>query len=244
MKMVYLLHGFNVGDRGKKTTDKFGEVLQKRGFLRINSKRDILNSEGLFYQDLDYGWTGLAGVRVCDRKLGGWLAEMAIPGSIVIAHSNGCAIASYASEAGAPFSGMVMIQPALNKDWVPPNQVKWMDVYYNRKDFWTWVSAILPGHRWGAMGYYGPKYTDSRVRSFNTWLEYHTGGHSTLFKDLHFEYWGQRVVDRALSYSEKHDTYWDRRQKPLNDNYVYYMDGKRVSRFKPDIDKRKEFTLE
>lgn len=197
MTIIYLLHGFNVGDRGKDTTDMFIPFLKEKGYRHVKSRREMRSEYYDYVMDLDYGWTGLAGVRLCDKKLGIFMAEAIVPGSIVIAHSNGCAIASFAADAGAAIRGMVMVNPALNKKWTPPQHIRWMDVYYNGLDFWTYVAAVLPGHRWGAMGNQGPSYEDKRVRSYNTNKISGDDGHNAVFN--RFGYWGNHIYDRISS---------------------------------------------
>ena len=178
-KTFYILHGFNVADRGKSTTDRFIQPLRDRGHVAI---------------DLDYGWTGLAGVRLFDRKAGGLIAKMAKPGSILIGHSNGCAIASFAVDMGAAVDGLIFINPALNQHWKPNVQVKWMHVYYNARDYATFIAAALPGHRWGAMGHLGPGYEDPRVKAIDTG-QLGSYGHSAIFKN--FQFYGDAIIDMA-----------------------------------------------
>ena len=179
--IFYTLHGFGEYGEGRNSTDKFIKPLRKMGHL---------------VYELDYGLTGLAGVRLCDRKLAGFLAKMARPGSVVIAFSNGCAIASFAAEMTMWFNGLVFINPALNRNWCPPKNVDWMDVYYNPKDYATLVSAALPGHRWGAMGRYGPACKDPRITAYDTEALHGTTGHSGVFKE--FDYWGPEIIKNTL----------------------------------------------
>ena len=185
-KIFYLVPGFNVWDQGKKTVAKFKEPIEARGHAA---------------KVLPYGWTGLAGVRLCDQKLAMVLAALSEPGTIFLGHSNGCAIGSFAADNGAPFEGMIFINPALDRTWRPPEQVKWLHVYYNKHDWATFVAAGLVAHRWGAMGHLGPDYDDARVKVYDTGEMWDTFGHSGVFHD--FNFWGHLILTQAEKEIEK-----------------------------------------
>lgn len=198
MRMVYLLHGFNVADLGRNTTDKFFGSFIGHGYRRTERYEQIDNPNDKYIMDLDYGWTGFMGVRLCDKKIGELLAKVLLPGSVIIAHSNGCAIASFAIDAGASVDGLVFINPALNKEWEPSMRVQWMDVYYNKMDVWPYISAVLPGHRWGAMGSIGPQSNDPRIKGIDTWEGRGHGGHKPVFTN--FALWGAQITKRVVAY--------------------------------------------
>ena len=173
---VYLIHGFNLTDWGAETTDKLRTYFEASGY-------DVC--------ELDYGFLFLLGVRFRNKKIAAKFADQAEPGSVLVGHSNGCALISLMAEKGLPISRAVMIQPALNKNWKPPNNVKGMAVYYNRRDRATWLAKFLVLHRWGAMGTYGPDYDDPRLSCIDVGrLGYF--GHSVEFE--HIEFWGPRIV--------------------------------------------------
>ena len=101
MRKIYLIHGFNVDDGGKATIQKLEPLFKMNGF---------------FVHTIDYNWMGLIGVRFCNKKIAHAIASMADDDSIIIGHSNGCALIHYAAQYGAPFKKVVYINPALNKN--------------------------------------------------------------------------------------------------------------------------------
>lgn len=178
---AFLLHGFNVTDGGAATTDQFAPLLRDVGYEPVQ---------------LDYGWTGLVGVRLCNGKLARWLARLSRPGDVVLAHSNGCAVAAKAVDYGAELSGLVFLNPALDRDWAPGPAVQWWHVYYNARDPWTAAARWLPWHPWGAMGHDGPSSEDTRLMAVDTG-ERGAWGHSPVLED--FASWGPEVVGRIAS---------------------------------------------
>lgn len=141
--MIYLVHGFNVSDGGKRTIDTMIPHLTKCGHQ---------------VKEFDYGWVGLLGVRFGNKKKAKKLADKLKPNDIVIGHSNGCAIIALAMQMGMVVSEAVLIHPALNKNWLPPeNSAPKITVFYSAKDSATWISKILVNHIWGEMGTVGPK---------------------------------------------------------------------------------------
>ena len=149
---TYLLHGFNVRDSGKSTTDQLIQPLQDNGHLTI---------------DLDYGFWLLARVRLCNAPLAAVIARMAMPNCALIGHSNGCTIAWLAAQAGAPAERLILINPALDSNAAFPSLIGRIDVYYSPSDRPTWLAQWLPGNPWGAMGHTGYLGKDPRVTSHN-----------------------------------------------------------------------------
>ncbi len=151
MRTCYLIHGFNVGDAGKGTTDLL---------------RPELEGMGLKVMEVDYGWFGLLRVRLCNEAVARTLASLAEPDSVAVGHSNGCAIAHRAAQYGAPFGRMFYINPALDRDAELAEQVDRLTVFYSESDSAVKASRWRPWSRWGdmgAVGYQGP--ADSRIVS-------------------------------------------------------------------------------
>jgi hypothetical protein len=180
---AHLLHGFNVRDGGENTIDKLKPYLERAGFTPF---------------DHDYGWLGLLGVRLHNGRIAQDVASKVKPGDIGIGHSNGCAILAEAARLGAPFAGLVFINPALDEDCVVAPHVKFVHVYHNEGDYAVWTARLLRfNHPWGAMGRDGFKGTDPRYLNIDCSPD--VRGHSALFSKL--DKWGPviiREVTRAL----------------------------------------------
>ena len=152
-ELVYLIHGFNIKDGGKRTTD---------------SIRPYLESEGITVREIDYGYFRRIKVRLCNDSLAMAISQLVKPGSTCIAHSNGGTIAWKACEYGAPFKNVILVNPALDKDKVIAKQVEKVQVWYSPNDKWTKLARFIPFSDWGEQGRTG--YTgvlDSRYDQFN-----------------------------------------------------------------------------
>ncbi len=151
MKAI-LVHGFNVTDGGKHTTDRL---------------RPWFESSGYDVEECDYGWIGLLGVRFLNKRFARKCKKMTTPGSIGIGHSNGCAILQAASLMGAPFEQIVLINPALDSDAKFGKQGKFIHVWYSPSDIPVRMARLLPFHTWGDMGAVGYTGDDPRFFSYN-----------------------------------------------------------------------------
>lgn len=180
---VRIVHGFNVRDNGKGTTDKL--VPYFRG-------------AGQETKEYDYGWRWLLGVRFCNPETAALIAKETQPGDIGVGHSNGGLILKQAADLGAPFKGLVLIHPALENDCAFAPQLEWIHVYHGEPDQavraaqlldilpWNWFAK----HPWGDMGAVGYSGTDARVTNYDDKMS-----HSGNFKDI--ETWGPLIVGRA-----------------------------------------------
>jgi len=130
----YSFHGFNISDGGANTIGRLHPYLP--------------------LTDINYGWTWRLRVRLCNDCISSAIVNVVDNGSIAIAHSNGCLIASKAAKLGAPFSKLILINPALDTDYEFPSGIP-VDVYYSPKDRATLLARFIPFSRWGAMGRYG-----------------------------------------------------------------------------------------
>lgn len=189
MAVFYLVHGFNVKDGGAGTTDRFIPLMEERGHQ---------------YYEIDYGWMGLAGVRMCNKRIAKAASRLVQPGSIGIGHSNGCAILMRMAEYGAPFDGLILINPALDKDRELPEHINWANVYHNRGDKPVKGAKFLPGHPWGEMGNTGYQGDDERYVNFDTGPD-GVLGHSAIFR-FHWNSYGDKILDDATeSYNKEMD---------------------------------------
>lgn len=184
---VILLHGFNVRDEGIATVGRLAPYFEAAGF-RVKRPR--------------YGWTFLLfGVRYMNPRAARMIADMAEPGDVVVGHSNGCAIAVGAAEQGAPFSQLVLINPALDSDHKFPSQLERIHVWHSPSDAPVRWAKWLPWHTWGdmgAVGYRGP--FDPRVTCYNkqNGFPVSSSGHSDIFASGKLEYFAPLIV-RAVS---------------------------------------------
>ncbi len=167
---IVLVHGFNVKDRGKTTTDRL--------IPYISNKYEVLQA--------DYGWLGLFGVRVFNANIASLIAGMTPKKSIGIGHSNGCAILTEAVELGAKIDKLILINPALDYDFEFPPTIKRVDVFYNPTDITVISAKFFPFHRWGDMGRRG-WVQDKRITRLPTVYNHNTEslfgakGHSGVF---------------------------------------------------------------
>ena len=179
--MNYLVHGFNVKDKGE------GSVGCLRPFLPT-------------WEMFVYGWKGLFGVMFTNKKNATKLKAKLDNNfsnanySNVWAHSNGCAITVNAAKQGAIIYNAILINPALPVNTVFPETMKNIIVIYTKHDKATKAARIgnkipLLGlfvpDAWGAMGTQGAKVPDSRVINldFSQFLD----GHSAFFERENLE---------------------------------------------------------
>lgn len=179
MRTVHLVHGFNVKDGGQNTTDKLIPYLKGARFRVM---------------DHDYGYFGLLRVRLCNGGVSELVKAATDKGDIGVGHSNGCAVLAEAAARGAPFAGLVFLNPALDQDYSIARHVSWVHVYHSQKDVAVLMAKVLRfNHPWGAMGRLGYTGTDPRVTN----IDYTPFGHSDVFKQL--DIWGPRITDKIWS---------------------------------------------
>lgn len=150
---IYLVHGFNVKDAQRASL----------AFLE-----PILTEAGHDVSIVDYGWIHRVRVRLCNSRLAKMLGSMAEKGSIAIGHSNGCDLIYRAAQDGAPFSQVILFNPALDSDTQFPKHIEKISVFYSPSDTATWFAQWIPWSNWGSegnKGYTGPE--DSRVVQYN-----------------------------------------------------------------------------
>lgn len=164
--ICYLIHGFNVKDRGAETTDRLKPHLAGYGYTPV---------------DLDYGWTGMIKVRLCNRSIARAMAAAIIPGSAVIGHSNGAALIYQAARAGARFSHVTLINPALDSDLTIKGADS-VNVWFSPSDRIVWAARWLRRHTWGDQGRVGCTERDARYHNINADIAFADQvGHSGIF---------------------------------------------------------------
>ncbi len=187
---IILLHGFNVSDGGENTVGKLRPYLARAGFTNVNMPT--------------YGWFDLVGTWGLNRRFARFLSGLSEPGDVVIAHSNGCAMAYRAAmQPDCDFSHMVFINPAL-RPTLPnpiPSKIKSLQVWHSPSDKAVAAARLfslftLWGNM-GAVGYKGP--ADTRVTNFNKQDDFweSSKAHSDVFTDDLLEFFGPRIVEQV-----------------------------------------------
>jgi len=147
---VHIIHGIKTS----KTNNRLAMIKKNLLDVGFRTEEVIIHSYG--YMPF------ILSPRLENKKIAEKIAEKIGDGDIIIAHSNGCAIAWEIAEMGAKIYGAVLINPALDADKVFPHQVKWVHVFYNRDDWVVGLAKYMPFHIWGDQGRIGPKFSDPR----------------------------------------------------------------------------------
>jgi hypothetical protein len=128
MAVIHLVHGFNVTDGGENTA------------VRL---KPYVESAGLSVRIFSYGWIGLMGAWFLNPRIVRQLLSRVGPNDIGLGHSNGCVLLHKAAHFGAPFKGLVYINPALSSNAPLAPQVEWVRVYFNDGDHTVKFATIL-----------------------------------------------------------------------------------------------------
>lgn len=186
---VVLVHGFNVRDP----------------MLSVGKLAAVFEQEGVHAHLFRYGWLGLLGVRTFNDNLAEafrcFCEGMAEPGEpvVVIAHSNGATLAHRTAwlvderaDDPAPFTHMVYLSPALDRDAPLAPQVKQCDVFHTKHDWAVRASSLLIGHPWGSMGAMGAYAEGTRYRNVDGTKA--ANGHSAWFQPSGLAFLRERLV--------------------------------------------------
>ena len=151
MKMCYLIHGIKTQDAERSTISFLQYLLT-----------------GFRTKIVDYGYVPAIAapiISLLNRCVVKKLADQIRPRQILIGHSNGCAVA-YALSNKMPVHGLVLINPALDCDVKFNSGLKFVHVYWSKKDRVTWLSKFVPFSQWGSMGTEGYTGDDPRVKQW------------------------------------------------------------------------------
>lgn len=184
MAHFYLIHGFNEKAEGLNTVNTLREGLERRGHTAVLIR---------------YGWFGRIRSRFCNKGVAKVVASTVIPGSHVIAFSNGAAITYYAAKYGAPWDRVFLINPALNRKTAIPN-VRKVDVFYSESDHWTRLARYIPISIWGSQGAVGYKGEDKEGRYSQLELD-HLAGRETNHGGIFDTHLGRERLLNALQSS-------------------------------------------
>jgi hypothetical protein len=129
------------------------------------------------------------------------------PGSVLIGHSNGAAIAYDLMNAGAKVRGCVFINGALDPRITRAVGVDFIDVYFNNGDQITEVAQIaedlnLTDPVWGQMGHAGYWGTDPSITNINCGATPNmpvVSGHSAFFEPTNLQAWGPFLAKRLTT---------------------------------------------
>jgi len=101
------------------------------------------------------------------------IAKQIESNDIIIGHSNGAALAWLMAKEGAPITGIILIDPALDAEKAMAPQVKWIHIFYNTCDTVVNWAKWIPFHLWGDQGRVGYIGNDSR------YIQHDVGCHQT-----------------------------------------------------------------
>lgn len=182
--LVVLVHGFNVHDKGRNTTDTLKPYFEDRGFKVLQ---------------FDYGYLGLMGVRAFNDNLATALASMLPTEAIVVAHSNGCAIANAASHLTDKIKHLVYINPALDNDFPVSPYAHTVHVWHSPSDKPVWISKFLWFHEWGNAGAVGYQGNSEKVINFDKENDFSisSDSHSDVFDGYKLRYFAPKIVERV-----------------------------------------------
>ena len=106
---------------------------------------------------------------------------MSLKSSVGVGHSNGCAILAEACKYTKNIKNLVLINPALDSDFVFPENIDKIIIYHNKNDEVVTCSKFIPWHVWGEMGRVGYTGSDHRVTNVETNKMFGVSGHSGVF---------------------------------------------------------------
>lgn len=156
----------------------------------------------------DYGWISGIETRLVNSIIVGSLKPYVADGDIIIAHSNGCAIAYELMRMGAALAGAIFINAALEQNITRFKWVSWIDVYFNAGDQITEVAKIaaeigVTDLQWGDMGHAGYVGTDPKITNIDCGRTSGmpvVSGHSDFFTPEHLASWGPYLAARIKAH--------------------------------------------
>lgn len=170
---IHLVHGFNVTDGGKETTDTLIPFFEE-------NKASVVQH--------DYGFLEFFGVLRRNKKIAEKLAKSVGFGDIGMGHSNGCAILVKAARQGAKFNKLILVNPALDKNVKFPKHINEIHVFHTKHDkavvMAKWSRKLVFWRKnflWGEMGNKGYQGLDKRVVNYD--VSHIAKGHSALFSN-------------------------------------------------------------
>lgn len=151
-RLIHLIHGINTKDP----------------YSNIGKLEQPLLDAGYETNVYSYGKVRFWQARFKNKDIATKLSTIIYPDDVLIGHSNGCEIIRRILDDGTKCKGVILINPALNRDTVFGPGCDFIHVYHNHGDWVVALSRLLLLHPWGDMGRGGYTGTDQRVRNFNT----------------------------------------------------------------------------
>lgn len=178
----HLVHGFNVRDGGKKTIDRL---------------IPYLNHDEISVIQHDYGHLNIWGVLRKNKYIANDIKPKLKSIDVAISHSNGCAILAKSLQQGAKIDKLILIAAALDKNFVFPDGVNEIHVFYSKNDntvvLAKWLRKLVFWRNtflWGEMGHTGYKGNDPRVTNHELKTK-----HSKMFNNRNIEEFAEQVTD-------------------------------------------------
>lgn len=171
---VHLIHGIHTKKEETSTPERLIPDLLAVGY----SEEDIVNHE--------YGWAFGITSRWANDERAAEIARKINPGDVIIAHSNGCLITKIMlADCGILPRRVILLQPALDVDTVFEQGNYDINVFFNKEDKATLIARMFLWfhHPYGAMGRYGYRGSDYRIRNFDTLSMFDVGGHSSPYEE-------------------------------------------------------------
>lgn len=178
----HLVHGYNVDDGGQGTID---QLLPSLNLANINTMQH------------DYGYLRIRGVLRKNKAIAAQIKKHLTVEDVAIGHSNGCAILVKSLQQGARLNKLILINPALDKNFTFPASVNEIHVFHNKHDKavvaakWLrklvfWRNTFL----WGEMGNTGYKGNDKRVTNHVL-----AKGHSAVFSTKNIQHFSAMIIN-------------------------------------------------
>lgn len=157
----------------------------------------------------DYGWILGLQTKMINPVVVGTLLPYIGPEDVIVAHSNGCAIAYDLMLMGIKLKGAVFINAALEQDIKRQSGVGWIDVYFNAGDDITEAARVaqrfgLVDKVWGEMGHAGYKGTDPLIKNIDCGKTPGMPvvcGHSDLASVANLPSWGPFVAKEIANHT-------------------------------------------
>lgn len=162
---THIIHGIHSSEAGTSTPARLVPDLMDRG---------------LSYKIHDYGCALAITSRYKNPRRARDIAKHIMPGDSIIAHSNGCAIATLMLNMGIAPGCVVFLQPALDDDTIFPDGNYVINVFYNKYDITTLFAkwALWFHHPYGSMGTVGYTGNDPRIKNYDVYEIFGEKGHS------------------------------------------------------------------
>lgn len=185
---VILIHGIQGESPPEMYLTRLAQYFQDAGFTVCIPRYGTLDLFGISFSS----WA--------NERISQSLGSFVEPGDILLGHSNGGAI-SYLIAQKKRVRGVILINAALDSNRVP--NAEFTHVYFNKGDWVTRASTVLPFNAWGAMGALGytgaPRPDIVNVDCGNPPYDDlpRLSGHSTIFKGDNLAPWARYMAQMA-----------------------------------------------